>query len=81
MKGKRKKGGRKLEVAQKWARGYISPCRVGGPRCFRAGVNIKSGPRVVGWLHNPCRPGIPDASKRGTKSEVAHKWAQWLHNA
>ena len=34
------------EVAHKWARWLHNPCRLGGPRRFRAGGRIRGGPQV-----------------------------------
>ena len=71
--------GAKSEVAHLWAKWLPYPCRIGEPRRFRAGGEIRSGPQVgkIGYL-NPAVSGSPTASKRGAKSEVAHKWAKWL---
>ena len=38
--------GAKSEVAYKWAKWLPHPCRIGDPRCFRAGGKIRSGPQV-----------------------------------
>ena len=34
------------ELAHKWARWLHNPCRVGGPRRFRARGKIRTGPQV-----------------------------------
>ena len=70
--------GAKSEVAHKWARWLPPPCRIGVPRCFRAGGKIRSRPQErIGYL-TPAVSGIPAASERGAKSEVAHKGENWL---
>ena len=38
--------GSQSEVAHKWARWLLNPCRLGGPHRFRAGRRIRSGPQV-----------------------------------
>ena len=38
--------GAESEVAHKWARWLHKPCRLGGPRRFRAGGRMISGPQV-----------------------------------
>ena len=38
--------GAKSEVAHKWARWLLNPCRLGDPHRFRAGGRIRIGPRV-----------------------------------
>ena len=71
--------GGKLEVAHKWAKWLRHPCRLGGPRRFRAGGENQAWPTVGQRCYvTPAVWGIPAASERGGKSEVAHKWAQWL---
>ena len=40
------KRGAKSEVAHKWAKWLPHPCRIGGPRRFKAGGKIRSGPQV-----------------------------------
>ena len=57
--------GTKSEVAHKWARWLLKPCRLGEPHRIRAGGKIRSG-----YL-TPAVSGSPTASERGTKSEVA----------
>ena len=38
-------------------RGYITPCRLGGPQRCRAGDKITSGHMWASWLHNPLPSG------------------------
>ena len=38
--------GAESQVAHKWARRLHNPCRLGGPRCFKAGGRIRIGPQV-----------------------------------
>ena len=66
--------GTKSKVAHKWAEWLHNPCHVGGPRCFRAGDKIKSGPRGPSGYITPAILGVPDALEWGTKSKVAQKW-------
>ena len=69
------------EVAHKRARWLHNPCRLRGPRRFRAGGSIRGGPQVGKVATKPLLPGgVPTASERGAASEVAPKWARWLHN-
>ena len=58
-----------------------NPCRLEGPRRFRVGDKIRSGPQVglCGYT-TPAIWGVADTSEWGTKPAVAHKWAMWLHN-
>ena len=71
--------GAKSEVAHKWAKWLLHPCRIGDPHRFRAGGQNQKWPTSgqSGYL-SPAVSGIPTASERGAKSEVAHKWAKWL---
>ena len=39
-------GGTESEVAHMWARWLHNPCHLGGPRRFKGGGGIRSGPQV-----------------------------------
>ena len=39
-------GGKKSEVAHKWAKWLPHPCRIGDPQRFKAGGKVRSGPQV-----------------------------------
>ena len=60
-------------MAHKWARWLHNPCRLGGPRRFRAGGRIRGGPQVgrQGGYITPANWGVPAASEWGAESEVA----------
>ena len=56
------------QVAHKWARLLHNPCRVGGPRRFRArGAESKMAHKWGGWLHNPCRLAGPQCFRAGER--------------
>ena len=50
------KGGAKSEVAHKWARWLHHPCRLGDPKRFKTGCEIRSGPQVGKVATSPLRP-------------------------
>ena len=75
------KRGAKSEVAHAWPRWLHHPCRLGEPRSFKAGGEIRSGPYMGKVATSPLPPrGSPPLQSRGAKSEVAHTWARWLHH-
>ena len=68
------RGGRKTQVAHKWARWLHNPPLQRGGRNQRWPTSGQGGYITrTAW-------GVPTASERGAESEVAHKWARWLHN-
>ena len=69
------------EMAHTWATWLHNPCRLGGPRRFRAGGRIRRGATSgQGGYITPAAWGVPTTSEPRAESEVAYKWARWLHN-
>ena len=74
--------GAQSQMANRWARWLLNPCRLGDPLSFRAAGRIRSGPPCgQGGYLTPAASGIPSASERGAESEMANMWARWLLNS